>query len=503
MSSNLERTYANPIHDGYLGDPFVLKHNGEYYAYGTGPQGELAIPALHSRDLVGWRPLGDALTLRDDAFEALWAPEVAYDNGTFYMYYSAGGEEGEGHQLRVAAATRPAGPFEDSGAVLTPEDPFTIDAHPFRDDDGQWYLYYCRDFLDPDGDERVGTGIVVDRLVGMTRLAGERRTVVRPHAEWQLYERRRKWYGRVWDWYTVEGPFVRKHDGHYYCFYSGGAWKEPNYGVSYVVADHAMGPFASEAGAEGPQILRTQPGRVIGPGHASVVHAPDNVHEYIVYHAWDAEHTTRLMRMDRLHWGEEGPSSSGPTLDPQPAPPVPSFRDGFDGPDDAPPNPGAWQVDGGDWRLRDGELVQHDPGARPAVALLAGGPPHEEYLFEINVRLLEAGDEHGRYGLYLNHGPGDRTSLTLTADGPSMLCERDTRESSRRTSLRALGSGFRSDSYHRLLVSARGGKVEVRVDGVRVVSGVEVPPGASSMGLLAWGASAAFDGVSVTSLAGR
>ena len=103
--------------------------------------------------------------MHDGAFDALWAPEVAYDNGTFYMYYSAGGEEGEGHQLRVATATHPSGPFEDSGVVLTPDDPFTIDAHPFRDDDGQWYLYYCRDFLDSGGEERVGTGIVVDRLV--------------------------------------------------------------------------------------------------------------------------------------------------------------------------------------------------------------------------------------------------------------------------------------------------------------------------------------------------
>jgi hypothetical protein len=86
-----------------------------------------------------------------------------------------------------------------------------------------------------------------------------------------------------------------------------------------------------------------------------------------------------------------------------------------------------------------------------------------------------------------------------------MLCEQegDTRESNQRVSVEALGSGFRSDAYHQLLVSTCGGKVEVLVDGVHVASGIEVPPGASRVALLTWGASAAFDGVSVTSLAGR
>jgi len=43
-------------------------------------------------------------------------------------------------------------------------------------------------------------------------------------------------YGRVWDWHTLEGPFVRKHDGRYYCFYSGGRWETESYGVDYGVA---------------------------------------------------------------------------------------------------------------------------------------------------------------------------------------------------------------------------------------------------------------------------
>jgi GH43 family beta-xylosidase len=492
------RTYTNPVHDGYLGDPFVLKHNGEYYAYGTVPLGELTVPVLYSRDLVSWRPLGAALALRDDAFEALWAPEVAYDDGTFYMYYSAGGEEGQGHQLRVATAALPAGPFEDRGVVLTPDEPFTIDAHPFRDDDGRWYLFYCRDFLDPDAEGRVGTGIVVDRLAGMTRLAGERQTVVRPHAGWHLYERRRRWYGRVWDWYTVEGPFVRKHEGRYYCFYSGGAWKEPNYGVSYVVADRPMGPFVPEAGDGGPEVLRTLPGRVIGPGHAWFVHAPDNVHEYIVYHAWDPEHTSRRMRIDPLSWGEEGPSSPGPTLDPQPAPPLPLFRDRFDGPEGAPPDPGSWRVDGGDWRQSGGELVQRRAAGRPATALPREVPPNGAYLLEANARLVEPADERGRYGVCLGHGTQGCAYLALAVDGSGLLWSRDPHGDGRKSGLKAPGPGLRSDAYHRLLINVRGGRAEAWLDGARVASGLEAPPG--GVGLFTWGVCAAFDGVSVTAL---
>jgi GH43 family beta-xylosidase len=324
-----DNTYTNPVHHGYVADPFVLKFNGDYYAYGTAPKMGNTIPVLHSTDLVHWQDRGMALTPLEEPMEGYWAPEVAYDNGTFYMYYSAGGDEGEGHQLRIATAQQPTGPFQDSGRILTPGDPFTIDAHPFRDDDGTWYMFYCHDFLEGD---RVGTGIVVDRMIDMFTLAGERQTVVRAHADWNLYQRQREWYGRVWDWYTIEGAFVRKYNNRYYCFYSGGAWREPNYGVGCAVADHPMGPYKIETSATGPELLRTIPGQVIGPGHMSITVAPDNLREYIVYHAWDLEHTGRLMRIDPLIWSEHGPTSSGPSIEPRPLPPVPLFRDRFEKP---------------------------------------------------------------------------------------------------------------------------------------------------------------------------
>jgi beta-xylosidase len=311
------RTYTNPVYDGYFADPFVLRHDGRYYAYGTAAEIGRTVPALVSEDLVTWRPLGDVLEpVPEPHADVYWAPEVTSRDGRFWMYYSAGREEGEEHRLRVAGADDPQGPFRDAGVLLDPDEPFSIDGHPFRDDDGRWYLFFCRDFLEG---ERVGTGIVAAELADPQTLAGEVRTVVRPFADWNLYAAQREWYGRRWDWYTVEGPFVRKHDRRYYCFFSGGAWREANYGVSYAVADHPLGPW-EVVEADGPSIVRTVPGLVIGPGHASVVASPSGAEDWLVYHAWDSAGVARRMCIDRLEWTADGPRCEGPSTEPRPAP---------------------------------------------------------------------------------------------------------------------------------------------------------------------------------------
>lgn len=318
----MERTYTNPVYAGYFADPFVLRHDGRYYAYGTGPGSPDGgrLPILASDDLVNWEAAGWALW--NASGDEFWAPEVASIDGAFVMYYSARGINGQDHQLRAAASDSPLGPFHDAGRVLVPDQPFSIDPHPFRDDDGQWYLFYAQDFLTLEGDYRIGTGIVVDRLLDPATLAGEPRIVVRPFADWHLFKSQRSMYGSVYDWHTVEGPAVRKYDGRYFCFYSGGAWERENYGISYVVADHPLGPYAPLPDIATP-IMQSVPGQVIGPGHNSFVASPDETQTYCVYHAWDLAMTARTMRIDLLTWTDGRPAIHGPTWLPQPAPPTP------------------------------------------------------------------------------------------------------------------------------------------------------------------------------------
>jgi arabinan endo-1,5-alpha-L-arabinosidase len=307
--------FRNPVHRGSFADPFVLAVDGGYVAYGTGRVvGGRVFEVLRSPDLVHWRSVGGALEpLAEEWATDYWAPEVAVCDGRFFMYYSVGTGD-RGHRLRVAVADAPEGPFVDQGVVLTPDERFAIDPSPFRDDDGEWYLYFAHDVLDG---ERVGTTVAVDRLADMTRLAGEARTILRASADWQVFRRRREMYGQVYDWHTLEGPFAIRRGGRYHLLYSGGSWETDGYGLSYAVADAPTGPFREPV--EGPAVLRTVPGAAIGPGHACVVAGPDGA-DWLVYHAWDAQRAAREMWIDRLRWGPDGPERSGPTVGPQPVP---------------------------------------------------------------------------------------------------------------------------------------------------------------------------------------
>jgi beta-xylosidase len=275
----------------------------------------MAIPLLVSDDLIHWRLHGGALVVPSFAHGAVfWAPEVAHANGRFYLYYSYA-TEGLCHALRVAVSESPLGPYVDAGALLPETDdcPFAIDAHAFRDDDGQWYLFYARDFLDSSGQVRPGTALVMDRLLDMTRVAGEPKTVLRARSDWQRFKADRPMYGGVYDWHTLEGPCVRKHNGIYYCFFSGGCYEGAGYGVDYGTASHVKGPYSDTGNEKGARVLQSVPGKVIGPGHHSIVTGPDGNSEFIVYHAWDPSMTARRMHIDPLIWTPEGPRCNGPT----------------------------------------------------------------------------------------------------------------------------------------------------------------------------------------------
>jgi beta-xylosidase len=308
-------TIPVPAWPDYFADPFVWEWGGDYFAIGTGPReaagamaGEPCVfPLLRSRDLQHWEAAGAALERPDPALGGnFWAPEVAPAHGRFWLYYSVGFGD-QLHQIRVAVADHPLGPYRDARetALVAPLDPpFAIDPHPFYDAaEEAWLLFYARDRLDG---PRPGTALMVDRLVAMDRVAGEPREVLRARHDWQRFQRHRPRYGGIWDWHTLEGPCVRRHEGRLFCFYSGGRWENASYGVDVVEADTALGPYHETGEASRARVLHTVPGRLIGPGHNAIVTGPDG-RDWIAYHAWDAGMTARRMFLEPLLWTPAGP----------------------------------------------------------------------------------------------------------------------------------------------------------------------------------------------------
>lgn len=479
----MQTTFHNPVYPHNFPDPFVLKYCGEYWAYCTGSWRDGRwFGVLRSRDLARWEEVGGAVEPLPGDWPCLWAPEVSYHNGRFYLYYSIGDEASM--QIRVATAAHPAGPFVDSGRSLTSE-PFAIDAHVFVDEDGSRYLFYATDYLEH---SRVGTGTARMRLADPLTPAGPSTPVTRARYDWQIYDPQRAEKGGVC-WHTVEGPFVLKRKGRYFQMFSGGNWQRPSYGVSYAVASQVDGDEEWVQAADGERvlpILRTSPG-VMGPGHNSVVRGPSNTELFCVYHRWADDMSGRVMAVDRLDWAGERMLLLGPSTTPQAVLP-PTFADFFDEPSPNGLGPG-WACAGGSWAAEGGEALQRD--LEPATATCGYRAHH--FVAEVSVRALAA-DGDGGYGVAI----GDEARF-LIQPSRSRALARLRREGAWIDEALPLPAGFAPEAFHLLRVELNAGRLIITLDEAAVRWEATLPgAGPHSLALHTDGAAAAFAGFALT-----
>lgn len=262
-----------------LADPFILLHEGTYYAYGT--HSDNGIEVYTSDDLLTWTLRGLALDKRDAWGDHwFWAPEVYALNGRFYMYYSA-----EEH-ISVAVADHPAGPFRqtEKAPMLTGEK--SIDHSLFIDDDGTPYLFFVR-FND-------GNNVWMAELEKdfVTLKKETFRPVIHVSQPWE----------EVWP-RVNEGPFVLKHKGLYYLTYSANSYESPLYGIGCATASSLKGKWTKYP--ENPLLQR--PEGLWGTGHHALF--TDKQGDLrIVFHAHrDSSHIhPRMMHIGRIEFENVG-----------------------------------------------------------------------------------------------------------------------------------------------------------------------------------------------------
>ena len=493
--------YTNPViarpglHNE-VADPFVLKWNGEYYLYTSGDP----ITAYHSTDLVRWEFIGPVLSSSGEpgAWNGadVWAPEVVYRNGRFYMYYTASQRSpdwriGEmARRLGVAVSDSPRGPFVDMGRPLTPG--WAIDGHVFKDPDtGEEFLFYSY-LYEP---RLPGAGIVADRLERWDQVAGTPSHVTRGSEAWEDKDGDPN-NGTLR--YTNEAPTVVKRGGRLYMMYSGGSWDLPTYSMAYAVSDEVM-----QGGLDGPgwqkvlpPILRSTP-LVDAPGHNALVKAPNNVDDIVLYHARSVpflQPGTRMPYVDRLYWHHDRMYLERPTGGHRPPPDRPVFADAFNRTDG--PLGDAWETSGGDWRLADGRALQSAGTAEPAVAA-PRTEPLVNHVFEANLRMTGPDASAGVSPFVAG---ADRVEVWLDCSRRALITRGRLGGTEQPVESASLPDGFDCAAYHQILTTRNEDRLSVELDGVRLQRR-DLPLGgrAGGVALLASSAGVEFDGVALTS----
>jgi GH43 family beta-xylosidase len=310
------------------GDPYLLQvpesdrqSPFRYYVY-VSAQGFPVYGSNELTDPASWSKVGLSYpSMSDQAW--CWAPCVTFVEGLerpWVMLYSratgVGEAEGhQGHKIRRADSTSAAGPFIDSGEVLTDDTEFSIDADVQLDPDGSARLYYATDFIE---DEPYGTGIVeVAVSPDLRRIESAPSVVARPRAEWQIYDPARSmpWKqiaGVQWDrgetvsWSTIEGPAaLSSPGGRQLVLYSGGNFAG-FYGIG-ILAREGSGAAARWVDlSPTPQqcLLAPDPAAgLYGPGHCSVLSTADG-QSYLCYHFRPQPDAVRQFGVVPLRWDQ-------------------------------------------------------------------------------------------------------------------------------------------------------------------------------------------------------
>ncbi|MDD9269086.1 family 43 glycosylhydrolase [Paenibacillus sp. GCM10023248] len=339
MEVALGQTYQNPFvldqewEDYGIGDPYVLRYDGQYYLYCSTKDRRVGIKAWSSDDLVNWRYEG--LVTEEPISVGAYAPEVVYWNGSFYMYTSPAGK---GHY--VLQSDKPTGPFVKKTDNLG----FTIDGSVFIDDDEKWYFTHAK-----------FGGIMASPMSDPYTIG----------ADTQLNASLGHW---------TEGSMIIKRNGRYFMTYTGNHVFSKGYRVNYGVSKES--PMGTYHIPENNPILISTAADFNGLGHSATVMGPDLDSYYIVYHnliGRSAEGPpVRKLNLDRLVFNGDKMSVLGPTHGTaQEAPAMPVFRD----------VPGA--VPAGE-KWESAELEGRE-------TLLARSRTEEKYTVEYNFRLGDAG----------------------------------------------------------------------------------------------------------------
>ena len=283
-NSNYRKTIYNKAFIEQRADPYIFRHgDGPYYFTASVPEYDKII-LRRSDSLEGLKNAEEAVLWRKHESGAqsihVWAPEIHYLDGNWYIYYAAGDKDDvweiRPYVLRCTGQDPMKDPWEEMGMMQAAEDDkfsfhdFSLDATIFENKGEKYYIWA----------EKTGVGkkisnLYIARMENPVRLATAQVLLTTPDYDWE----------RV-DFWVNEGPAVLKHDGKIFMTFSASA-TGACYCMGLMYIDEEADVLDPHAWAKlrYPVLQTDEEKGIYGPGHNSFVKAQDGITDLCVYHA--------------------------------------------------------------------------------------------------------------------------------------------------------------------------------------------------------------------------
>jgi hypothetical protein len=304
----------------YTADPSAHVFNGKIYIY---PSHDIdaGIPendngdhfAMRDYHILSMDRVGGPVTDHGVAFDIkdipwagrqLWAPDAAYKNGTYYLYFPVK-DKNDVFRIGVATSKSPAGPFKAQPKPIAGS--FSIDPAVFTDTDGSTYMYFggiwggqlqrwATGKYDANGsktdlmhDDQPALTCKVAKLTGnMLEFDGKVKDVVIVDGAGKpllTKDHNRRFF---------EGSWMHKYNGKYYFTYSTG----DTHLLAYAIGNNPWGPFTYKGAFMNPVQGWTT--------HHSIIEFKGKW--YIFYHDTELSGKTHLrnVKVTELHHNADG-----------------------------------------------------------------------------------------------------------------------------------------------------------------------------------------------------
>ena len=290
--------YPDPLlvtGDILVHDPSMVKSaGGSYYLFGT----HGGIRMQSSQDRTHFVRAGEAFSVMPPWVSTynkgdLWAPDVSYHNGTYWLYYAAStfGKNISAVGLATSPTAAP-GSWVDQGIVCrsqSTDDYNAIDPGLTVDRSGRWWLSF-------------GSFWGGIRMMEIDPATGKQAS--KNNTRYSLAHRTAS--------PAIEAAYIYPRGEYYYLFVSLDQCCQGLRSTYHIAAGRSAsitGPYSDRAGVAmsegGGTIILSTHGNVIGPGGQTVLHDTDG--DILVYHYYDGNSNGRpMLGMNRIVWDSGG-----------------------------------------------------------------------------------------------------------------------------------------------------------------------------------------------------